>query len=72
MVCLPFKRNLERLGIDVSIRLVDTAQYINRINNFDFDMIVAVNSQSLSPEMNRLNTGTHHLRMLLVAEILQE
>lgn len=48
-VCLPFKRNLERLGIDVSIRLVDTAQYINRVSNFDFDMIVGGIGQSLSP-----------------------
>ncbi len=48
-VCLPFKKNLERLGIEVSIRLVDTAQYINRINDFDFDMIVGGFGQSLSP-----------------------
>lgn len=48
-VCLPFRRNIERLGIDVSIRLVDTAQYINRVSNFDFDMIVAGIGQSLSP-----------------------
>lgn len=48
-VCLPFKRNLERLGIEISIRLVDTAQYINRVTGFDFDMIVGGIGQSLSP-----------------------
>lgn len=53
-VCLPFKRNLERLGIEVSIRLVDTAQYINRVNSFDFDMIVGGIGQSLSPGNEQL------------------
>lgn len=45
----PFVKNLERLGIEASIRTVDTSQYQNRLNEFDFDMIVAVWGQSLSP-----------------------
>lgn len=45
----PFVKNLERLGIEASIRTVDTSQYQNRLNQFDFDMIVAVWGQSLSP-----------------------
>ena len=45
----PFARNLERLGIVVNIRLVDTAQYQNRIDNFDFDMLWGGFGQSLSP-----------------------
>jgi microcin C transport system substrate-binding protein len=48
-IVLPFKRNLERLGIDVSIRLVDQSQYINRLRSRDFDMIVAGWGQSDSP-----------------------
>ena len=48
-IVLPFRRNLSRLGIDVSVRLVDTAQYINRIRGFDFDMIVSGWGQSESP-----------------------
>ncbi len=48
-VVLPFKKNLKRIGIDMSIRLVDSSQYINRLNNFDFDMIVYSWRQSLSP-----------------------
>ncbi|MEJ2640229.1 MAG: extracellular solute-binding protein [Desulfosarcinaceae bacterium] len=48
-VVLPFKANLERMGIELSIRLVDTAQYINRLRDFDFDMIVATFGQSESP-----------------------
>jgi len=45
----PFVQNLERLGVEVSVRTVDPAQYQNRITSFDFDMIVNVWGQSLSP-----------------------
>ncbi|MEZ5584689.1 MAG: extracellular solute-binding protein [Candidatus Competibacteraceae bacterium] len=48
-ITLPFARNLERLGIKASVRTVDSAQYENRLNSFDFDMVVAVWGQSLSP-----------------------
>lgn len=48
-VVLPFKKNLGRLGIDVSVRLVDSNQYIQRVRNFDFDMITQVIPQSDSP-----------------------
>ena len=48
-IVLPFKNNLKKLGINVSVRTIDSAQYQNRINNFDFDMIVSTFSQSLSP-----------------------
>jgi ABC-type oligopeptide transport system substrate-binding subunit len=39
-IALPFAKNLERLGVDARVRTVDTAQYQNRIDNFDFDMTV--------------------------------
>jgi len=45
----PFLRNLERLGIDAKYRTVDSSQYQNMIDAFDFDMTVHVFSQSLSP-----------------------
>ncbi len=48
-VLLPFKRNMQRLGIDMRLRLVDTAQYINRRRDYDFDMMILNNAQSLSP-----------------------
>lgn len=48
-VVLPFKRNLERLGIEVSVRLVDVTQYLNRLREYDFDLIVSSLGQSLSP-----------------------
>jgi microcin C transport system substrate-binding protein len=48
-ISLPFKKNLERLGIDARIRTVDAAQYQKRVESFDFDMIVDVFAQSSSP-----------------------
>jgi len=48
-VTLPFIDNLKRLGIQASLRTVDTTQYENRTRDFDFDMIVNVWGQSLSP-----------------------
>jgi microcin C transport system substrate-binding protein len=48
-VVLPYVRNLERLGIGVSVRTVDPTQYQERMKKFDYDMTVAVIGQSLSP-----------------------
>lgn len=48
-IALPFARNLERLGIEAKVRTVDPAQYQKRTEDFDFDMIVDVFGQSLSP-----------------------
>lgn len=48
-ISLPFVRNLRRLGIEASVRTVDPNQYINRVRDFDFDMIVKSWGQSLSP-----------------------
>jgi microcin C transport system substrate-binding protein len=44
-----YKPYLERLGVTVSIRTVDSVQYQNRIRSFDFDITTAVWGQSLSP-----------------------
>jgi microcin C transport system substrate-binding protein len=46
---LPYKQPLERLGIQMSLRIVDDAQYENRLRQWDYDMVVATWSQSLSP-----------------------
>ncbi len=48
-VALPFKKNLELMGITMTIRHVDISQYINRLRKFDFDMLVSVFPQSNSP-----------------------
>ncbi|HSD91643.1 MAG TPA: extracellular solute-binding protein [Methyloceanibacter sp.] len=45
----PYLRNLERLGVKGTIRMVDSAQYTRRINGFDYDIVVATFPQSDSP-----------------------
>ena len=45
----PVVKNMERLGIAARIRIVDPAQYQNRIDEFDFDIVVSTRGQSLSP-----------------------
>jgi microcin C transport system substrate-binding protein len=48
-VALTFVRNLERLGIKVGVRTVDTAQYEFRRQTYDYDMIIHTWRISLSP-----------------------
>jgi microcin C transport system substrate-binding protein len=48
-IVLPYQQQLELLGIDVSIKTIDTAQYQRRVETFDFDVIVGGWGQSLSP-----------------------
>jgi microcin C transport system substrate-binding protein len=45
----PYLRNLERLGVKGTIRMVDSAQYTRRVNVFDYDILVATFAQSDSP-----------------------
>jgi microcin C transport system substrate-binding protein len=45
----PYLRNLERLGIRGTIRMVDSAQYTRRLNVFDYDIVVSNFAQSDSP-----------------------
>tara|TARA_A100000171_G_scaffold49969_2_gene60265 strand:+ start:888 stop:2699 length:1812 start_codon:yes stop_codon:yes gene_type:complete len=44
-----FINNLKRLGITARLRLVDSSQYVSRVDLFDYDMIVGMLAQSLSP-----------------------
>jgi microcin C transport system substrate-binding protein len=48
-IVLPFTKNLERLGVQASVRTVDTSQYKARTDSYDFDMTVESFGQSLSP-----------------------
>ncbi|HXE68299.1 MAG TPA: extracellular solute-binding protein [Hyphomicrobiaceae bacterium] len=52
---LSFARTLERLGIAVNIRQVDTSQYWARLKNYDFDMIQWTWGASLSPGNEQIN-----------------
>ncbi len=54
-IVFPFKDNLEKLGIKVNVRTIDTAQYQKRMETFDFDMVVQTFSQSLSPGNEQRN-----------------
>ncbi|GAC1370562.1 MAG: extracellular solute-binding protein [Aquirhabdus sp.] len=51
---LPYVRNLKCLGINATIRLVDTPQYIERVRRFDYDMIVDTYPQTLSPSNEQI------------------
>lgn len=46
---LSYRQALERIGISVTLRVVDPAQYQNRLRSFDFDITNTVWAQSLSP-----------------------
>ncbi|WP_240454040.1 extracellular solute-binding protein [Halomonas sp. NO4] len=48
-VVQPMLRNMARLGVEGSIRIVDINQYLNRLRNFDFDMVVGQFPQSNNP-----------------------
>ncbi|MEQ1888531.1 MAG: extracellular solute-binding protein [Alphaproteobacteria bacterium] len=45
----PFVRSLERLGVKATIRMIDTAQYKNRTDAYDFDIVIGGVANSLSP-----------------------
>jgi microcin C transport system substrate-binding protein len=49
----PYTLNLARLGIEVNLRSVDPAQYKQRLDQYDFDMILATLPQSLSPGLEQ-------------------
>ncbi len=46
---LPFIANLKKIGVAANFRVLDPAQYQNRMNEFDYDMTVGVIAQSDSP-----------------------
>ena len=48
-IITPYQRNLKRLGIQSSVRQVDASQYQNRLRDYDFDVVIGLFGQSLSP-----------------------
>jgi microcin C transport system substrate-binding protein len=48
-IALFYKPSLERLGMAVTVRTVDDTQYQNRIRSWDFDIIMPLWAESLSP-----------------------
>lgn len=51
----PFARNLERIGITVSIRVVDVSAFENRMRSFDFDVMSRRFAQPLTPGIEQRN-----------------
>lgn len=49
-----YRRSLEKLGIKVTIRNVDDAQYQRRTKKFDYDMVLQTYTASLSPGIEQL------------------
>lgn len=54
-VALRYQQSLERLGIQVGVRTVDTSQYINRVRERNFEIISYSWPQSLSPGNEQLD-----------------
>jgi microcin C transport system substrate-binding protein len=52
---LPYQQALARIGVALTLRIVDPAQYQNRIRSFDFDVTTHVWGQSLSPGNEQRN-----------------
>ncbi|MDA0711581.1 MAG: extracellular solute-binding protein [bacterium] len=54
----PYVQNLERLCSPTRNQTIDNSQYINRLNEFDFDATVVLWGQSISPGNEQRNMWT--------------
>ena len=57
-VLLPYFRDLERLGIEAELRVVEASQYINLLRNFEFDAMLK-NQDILMPPVIELKATYH-------------
>lgn len=48
-ICLPFIENLKTLGIRARVLKVDDTQYLNRLRDYKYDMVIQLVGQSLNP-----------------------
>ncbi|MCV0396910.1 MAG: extracellular solute-binding protein [Rhizobiaceae bacterium] len=63
-VATVWQRTLRKLGIDARIRSVDDAQYQQRVNTYDYDVIMQRYTSSLSPgveQVGRFGSATRDL-----------
>jgi peptide/nickel transport system substrate-binding protein len=60
-LALSYARTLARLGIELTIRQVDSAQYEARRRSFDFDIVQATWPASLSPGNEQINRWSSKL-----------
>ncbi|TIU71181.1 MAG: ABC transporter substrate-binding protein, partial [Mesorhizobium sp.] len=49
VIASPWIANLRKIGVDATLRIIDQTQYVNRVNNFDYDVIIGQLGQSESP-----------------------
>ncbi|TPJ60973.1 extracellular solute-binding protein [Mesorhizobium sp. B2-7-1] len=49
VISSPWIANLRKIGVDANLRIIDQTQYINRVNNFDYEVITSQLQQSESP-----------------------
>lgn len=54
-IAIEFARTLRRMGIDATVRTVDSAQFAGRLDSFDFDMLSYRWINSLSPGNEQMN-----------------
>lgn len=54
-VIMPYKKNLEQVGIQLNVQLVDQTQYIARVRSFDYDIMLATLRQSGNPGNEQRN-----------------
>ena len=54
-VAAPYQRNLEKLGVQMTVRMVDPAIFQQKLNQFDFDMTISGFGQSASPGNEQLD-----------------
>ena len=48
-IALALKRNLKKLGINVTLRVLDSAAFFGRLNKYDYDMVMHYWQSTLSP-----------------------
>ncbi len=53
-LAIAYKRSLSQLGIEVTIRTVDDAQYQRRVQDYDYDMVLQTYTASLSPGIEQV------------------
>lgn len=53
-IALNFAQGLKRLGIDMRVRVTDSADFIRRLNAYDYDMVLHHWQSSLSPGSEQL------------------
>lgn len=57
-IALSYVRSLKRLGITANVRILDSAAFIGRLNEYDYDMVLYYWQNSLSPGTEQVQYWT--------------